>query len=103
VDIVASELFDKYNPAEIFRMIDNQSVSREMGERMIKRYGDRRALESVMECQKTQGIEFDKEIEKHINHIGELLDELYEKTEAALDMTKPHKRRERKGAYPRGR
>jgi hypothetical protein len=90
---MAIELFDRYNPADIFGMIDNQSVSREMGERMIKRYGDRRALEAVMEYQKTQGIELGKEIEDRILRTGKLLDELYKKIEAALNMTSPYKKR----------
>jgi hypothetical protein len=78
------EYFDRYGPADIFGIIDNQSANRELGERLIKRYGDRRAMESVIEYQKTQGIEIDGEIEQRIFRIGELLDELHEKTEAAL-------------------
>jgi hypothetical protein len=80
-----AELFDKYTPAEIFRMIDNQSVSVSAGERLIKRYGDRRALEAVVEYQRTQGIKLDKEIEGRILHIGELLDEFYETAGAGPD------------------
>jgi hypothetical protein len=86
---MAIELFDKYTPAEIFRMIDNQSVSVAAGERLIKRYGDRRALEAVVEYQRTQGINLDKEIEERILRIGELLDAFYEKTEAALNLVRP--------------
>jgi hypothetical protein len=85
---MAMEHFDRHGPAEIFGMIDNQSVNRELGERLIKRYGDRRAMESVIEYQKTQGIEIDREIEQGIFRIGELLDELHEKTESALSELK---------------
>jgi hypothetical protein len=94
---MAIELFDKHNPADIFRMIDNQSVSREAGERMIKRYGDRRALEAVMEYQKTQGVELGKEMEQRMLRIGELLDKLYEKIETAIDVAKPQRRKAWKG------
>ena len=96
---MAIELFDKYGPAEIFRLIDNQSVSRAAGERLIKRYGDRRALEAVMEYQKTQGIDLGKEIEDRILRIGELLDEFYEKTEVALNLVRPQARKGRKGVF----
>jgi hypothetical protein len=87
--------FDKYNPAEIFLMIDNQSVSRTEGERLIKRYGDLRAFEAVMEYQRNNGLVTDKEIEQKIMLIGELIDELFEKTEAAIKTINPLKKRER--------
>jgi hypothetical protein len=87
--------FDKYNPAEIFLIIDNQSVSRTAGERLIKRYGDRRAFEAVMEYQRDNGIVVDKEIEQKIMLIGELIDELFEKTEAAIKATNPSNKRKR--------
>lgn len=89
---MAIELFDKYNPADIFGMIDNQSVSRDVGERLIKRYGDRRALEAVIKYQKTQEVDIGKEIEQRIFRISEQLDKLYEKIETAMNITKPQGR-----------
>jgi hypothetical protein len=77
---VSEELpFEKNTPADIFRMIDNQSVSRATGERLIKRYGDRRAFEAVIEYQKNTGVEIEKEIEERIFRIGDLIDEFFQK------------------------
>jgi hypothetical protein len=71
--------FEKNTPAEIFRMIDNQTVSVKTGEQLIKRYGDRRAMEAVVEYQKSMGVEIEKEIEERINYIGNLIDEFFQK------------------------
>jgi hypothetical protein len=64
-------------PAEIFRAIDNQSVSREVGESLIERYGDRRVMEAIAALQEKMGIELNKEVGERIVHIGQLIDEFY--------------------------
>jgi hypothetical protein len=66
-------------PSEIFQVIDNQSVSRAVGESLIERYGDRRVMEAVAGLQEKMGIELSEETGKRITHIGQLIDEFYGK------------------------
>jgi hypothetical protein len=72
---------DTYSPADIFRMIDNQSVSVKQGEQLIQIYGDCRAVEAVIEYQKSRGVEIGKEIEERITRIGNLIDEFFQKND----------------------
>jgi hypothetical protein len=66
-------------PSEIFLVIDNRSVNRKAGESLIERYGDRRVMEAIADLQEKMGIELDKEVGQRLTHIGQLIDEFYEK------------------------
>jgi hypothetical protein len=87
--------FEKNTPADIFRIIDNQTVSVKHGEQLIKRYGDRRAFEAVIEYQKSMGVEIEKEIEERIIRIGNLIDEFFQKI-IFLDADKSKKGKRKK-------
>jgi hypothetical protein len=76
-------------PAEIFRAIDNQSVNQEAGERLIEKYGDRRAMEVIADLQEKMGIELSEEAGRRITHIGQLIDEFY----GMIIETRPAKKR----------
>jgi hypothetical protein len=84
-------------PADIFQAIADKSVNRMIGENLIKQYGDRRAMEALIEYQKTQGVELDKEIKQRIFRLEKLLDELYEKSVSVLGAAKPEGGKARKG------
>jgi hypothetical protein len=86
--------FEKNTPADIFRIINDQTVSARHGEQLIKRHGDRRALEAIIEYQKSMGVEIEKEIEERIFRIGNLIDEFFQKV-IFLDADK-HKKGKRK-------
>jgi hypothetical protein len=66
-------------PAEIFWVIDNQSVNRQTGESLIERYGDHRVREALADIQGKMGIELSEEVGNKINYIGQLIDEFFEK------------------------
>jgi chemotaxis methyl-accepting protein methylase len=73
--------FEKYcpkTPAQIFRAIDNQSVNRKTGESLIENYGDHRVREALAGLQERMGIELGEEVGQKINHVGQLIDELFE-------------------------
>jgi hypothetical protein len=77
-------------PAEIFRAIDNQSVNRIVGESLIKQYGDHRVREVMADLQEKMGIELTEEVGQRLIHIGQLIDEFYEKI---IDIYPPPKKR----------
>jgi hypothetical protein len=71
-------------PAEIFKVIDNQSVNRVQGENLIERYGNLRVKEALADIQRKMRIEVNEEVDRRIKNIGKLLDELYEKMETPI-------------------
>jgi hypothetical protein len=84
---------DKYTPEEIFRVIDNQSVSVREGELIIQHYGDRRVMEAIADLQERMGIELNEEMGEKIIHIEQLIDAFYEK---AIAICPPERRNSKK-------
>jgi divalent metal cation (Fe/Co/Zn/Cd) transporter len=80
-------------PSAIFRAIDNQSVNRQVGEDLIKRYGDRRVMEAIAELQEKMGIELTEEVGQRLTHIRQLIDEFHEKI---IDIYPPPKKKKGK-------
>jgi antitoxin component of RelBE/YafQ-DinJ toxin-antitoxin module len=66
-------------PAEIFQAIDNQSVNQKTGASLIERYGDHRVREALEDIQEKMGIELSEEVGQKMNHIGQLIDEFFQK------------------------
>jgi hypothetical protein len=91
--------FDNFasTPEEIFRVIDNQSVSRIEGISLIERYGWQKAKEAVEEFRKGTGVDLGEEMEERIDRISDLINELYEKTVEALREIQPPRKGKRNG------
>jgi len=64
-------------PADIFQAIDNQSVNKIDGERIIELYGDQRVREAMASLNLKFGIE--QEVCDTITRIEKLIDVFYEK------------------------
>jgi hypothetical protein len=68
-----------YTADDIFTLIDNQSVVRDMGIKLIENYGYRKQREAVENLQKEFGC-YSVEIEKVITRITIQLDEMLKNT-----------------------
>jgi len=64
---------------EIFKTIDNKSVSHKAAVQLIESYANRKAWEAITELRKKSGVEVGKEIEELIAEITKRLDEFLER------------------------
>jgi hypothetical protein len=100
-DELTDDLFEGYqrknfNAEDVFKLIDNQSVSKAIGIKLIEWYGIRMAGESVEKMRKGVGIEYGKEMEDVIGRINRLLDKALEEIKEEIIETTPKGRRHRK-------
>jgi len=77
---------DNYTPESIFTLIDNKSVSREVGIKLIENYGIRQQGDAVEKLQNELG-GYSAEIEAAINRINARLEEMFNQTVRACTHT----------------
>ncbi|GHV89875.1 hypothetical protein AGMMS50268_03780 [Spirochaetia bacterium] len=99
-DELTDDLFEGYQrknftAEDVFKLIDNHSVSKAIGVKLIEGYGLRMAGEAMDKMRKESGIEYGEDVEAVIVRVNRKLDKVLEGIKVDIIEMKP----KRKGKY----